>query len=115
MSERSNKVYLEDIAKAAHAILSYIVDIDFNQFCNDRKTISATIRELEIIGEAVGKISIRLKEKYKTIEWRDIKDMRNILIHEYFGIDHEIIWKVIKKDIPGLLNVVTEMLIKEFP
>ena len=70
-------------------------------------TSSASIRELEIIGEAVGKISVELKNEYPELDWRDIKDLRNLLIHEYFGIDLEIIWNIIIKDIPTLkINII---------
>ena len=78
--------------------------MDFKAFSNDRKTSSATIRELEVIGEAVGKISLELKTEYPDINWRDMKDLRNLLIHEYFGIDLEIIWNIIIKDIPTFKN-----------
>lgn len=78
--------------------------MNFKAFSNDRKTSSATIRELEVIGEAVGKVSVELKTKYPEINWRDMKDLRNLLIHEYFGIDLEIIWNIIIKDIPTFKN-----------
>lgn len=78
--------------------------MDFKAFSNDRKTSSATIRELEVIGEAVGKISVELKTEYPDINWRDLKDLRNLLIHEYFGINLEIIWNIIANDIPTFKN-----------
>ncbi len=63
---------------------------------------SAVIREFEIIGEAVGKLPQSLKERRSDVEWQDIRDFRNLLIHEYFGVDLEIIWKTVKEDLPDL-------------
>jgi len=98
MSDRSDKLYLEDINDSSEAIISYVKSLSYEQFGKDRKTVSATIREFEIIGEAVGKLSEEIKSIYAEIEWQDIKDLRNILVHEYFGIDPEILWKVIQND-----------------
>ena len=71
------------------------------------------IREFEIIGEETGKLSDSLKQRYPNIEWQDIKDFRNLLIHEYFGVDLEIVWKIISDDLPDLLNVVREIMQNE--
>ena len=68
------------------------------------------IREFEIIGEAVGKIPDELKQKHPDVEWQDIKDFRNLLVHEYFGVDMEIVWKVIQENLPVLVNAVKEIL-----
>jgi uncharacterized protein with HEPN domain len=110
MSERNYRLYLTDIVESGTAILEYTKDISFEQFNHDRKTCSAVIRELEIIGEAVGKLPDDVKQKHLDVEWQDIKDFRNLLIHEYFGVDLEIVWKVIQDDLPGLLNSVKEMM-----
>jgi uncharacterized protein with HEPN domain len=63
---------------------------------------SATIRELEIIGEATGKISQETKEKYQNIDYRTIKDFRNVLAHEYFGVDMQIVWQIATKKLSYL-------------
>ena len=104
---RNDILYINDILSSINAIEEFVSDMDFKAFSNDRKTSSASIRELEIIGEAVVKISVELKSEYPEIDWRDIKDLRNLLIHEYFGIDLEIIWNIIIKDIPTLkINII---------
>jgi len=95
MSERDFRLYLEDILDAGTAISEYIKGMFFDDFCNDRKTYAAVVREFEIIGEAVGKLPDEIKLKRPDVEWQDIKDFRNLLIHEYFGVDLEIVWKVI--------------------
>jgi uncharacterized protein with HEPN domain len=107
---KKDRLYLNDIVESINAINSYTNQISFEEFQNSRKTYSATIRELEIIGEAVGKLSDSIKKKYPEVKWRDIKDMRNILIHEYFGVDLGIIWKVIQQDIPKLEKITKSIL-----
>ena len=109
MSESGFRLYCSDILDSGQAILEYIQGLSFEEFCVDRKTYSAVIREFEIIGEAVGKIPERLRRPYSHIEWQDIKDFRNLLIHEYFGIDLEIVWTVIQEDLPELLKAVQEI------
>ena len=113
MSERDFRLYCEDILESGGAILDYVEGLSFETFCNDRKTYSAVIREFEIIGEAVGKLPDSFRERRPDIEWRDIKDFRNILSHEYFGVDLEIVWKVIEYDLNGLMEAVMEMVDKE--
>jgi len=110
MSKRDVLLYCSDISDAGSAIVEYVNGLSFEEFCQDRKTYSAVIREFEIIGEAAGKLPESIREKYNHIEWQDIKDFRNLLIHEYFGVDLEIVWNVIKDDLPGVLNAVNEIL-----
>jgi uncharacterized protein with HEPN domain len=111
MSKRDIKLYLQDILDSILAIEEYIKDMKFQEFKNDRKTYSATIREFEIIGEAVGKIMNEdIVKKYTKVPWRDIKDFRNILIHEYFGVDYEIVWNTILEDLPQLKITVIDLL-----
>lgn len=106
MSERNADLYLEDIFESRNAILEFTIGMSFEQFKNDRKTYSAVIREFEVIGEAVEKLPDHLKQEYGGVEWQDIKDFRNLLVHEYFGVDLEIVWKVIQDDLPGLLDTI---------
>ncbi len=110
MSERDPRLYLSDILDSGAAILEFVKGLSFEEFCNERKTYSAVIREFEIIGEAVGKLIDELKRKHPHIEWQDIKDFRNLLIHEYFGVDLEIVWKIVQDDLPVLINAVNEIL-----
>ena len=83
--------------------------MSFEGFCNDRKTYSAVIREFEIIGEAVGNLIDELKRNHPHVEWQDIKDFRNLLIHEYFGVDPEIVWNIVQDDLPVLMGAVREI------
>jgi len=113
MSRRSDAIYLDDILQSVLAIADYVKNCDFEEFRNDRKTYSATIREFEIIGEAIGKISEDIKIKYPDVAWRDIKDFRNLLIHEYFGVDAKILWNTINNDLPELGQQVTAIISSE--
>lgn len=110
MSKRNLALYLADILESGSAIFQFIAGMTFEEFRNDRKTCSAVIREFEIIGEAVGKLPDDAKQKYHDVEWQDIKDFRNLLVHEYFGVDLDIVWKVIRDDLPGLLKSVEQMM-----
>jgi uncharacterized protein with HEPN domain len=113
MSERDFRLYCADILDSGTAILEFVKGLDFEEFCNDRKTYSAVIREFEIIGEAVGKLPEHLKQKRADVEWQDIKDFRNLLTHEYFGVDLEIVWRIIEDDLPVLLDATREIMSNE--
>lgn len=110
MPERNIRLYLEDISESGRAIFEYVQEMSFDEFCSDRKTYSAVIREFEIIGEAVGKLPAGIKDRYSELQWQDIKDFRNILVHEYFGVDLEIVWNVIEEELPALLDAINEMI-----
>jgi uncharacterized protein with HEPN domain len=110
MYERGVVLYLTDVFESGNAILEFVKGLSFEEFAMDRKTRSAVIREFEIIGEAVGKLPDDLKQAYPDVEWQDIKDFRNLLIHEYFGVDWEIVWKIVQEDLPGLISNVVKML-----
>ena len=110
MSERDFRLYCADILDSGSAIIEFVNGLSFEQFCNDRKTYSAVIREFEIIGEAVGRLPEALKGRRPDVEWQDIKDFRNLLTHEYFGVDLEIVWKIIEDDLPGLMEAIKEIM-----
>jgi uncharacterized protein with HEPN domain len=110
MPDRDMSLYYRDVLDSGNAIMDFVKDISFEEFCSDRKTYSAVIREFEVIGEAVGNIPGEVKQRYSDVEWQDIKDFRNLLIHEYFGIDLEIVWKIIQEDLPTLIKAVKTIL-----
>lgn len=80
--------------------------MDFTQYSNDRRTQLAVERSLEIIGEAAGKVSESFRNTHPEIPWRQIIGQRNVLIHEYGEIKQERIWKVVKENIPQLIELV---------
>lgn len=104
MPERSCQLYLTDILDSGFAILSYVQDMAFERLIADRMRCAAVVREFEIIGEAVGKLPKAVKAEFPEVPWQDIKDFRNMLAHEYFGVDMEIVWNAIKTELPTLLN-----------
>jgi len=84
------------------AIKGFIAGLDYPAFLEDRKTYSATVRELEVIGEASGKISETVKAQHPEIDWRTVKDFRNVLAHEYFNINSEILWDIAQNKLEPL-------------
>ena len=109
MSERPQLLYCQDILESGAAIQSYVQGMTCEAFVQDRMRYSAVIREFEIIGEAVGKLSEELKSGYPQIPWQDVKDFRNLLAHEYFGVDLEIVWNTIRDDLPMLMDAVQKI------
>lgn len=92
---RNSGVYVEDILEAVRRIRSYTVGLDEAAFAASPITIDAVVRNLEIIGEAAGRIPEELRADSPGIEWRKIIALRNVLAHEYFGIHTKIVWNVI--------------------
>jgi len=82
--------------------MKFLDHMSFDAFTKDEKTIFAVVRGLEIIGEAVKHVPPQIRQKYPEIPWREIAGMRDKVIHEYFGVDLEIIWNVVKEKIPVL-------------
>lgn len=102
MSKRDTEILLADTIESIDKILLYTKDVSFNDFSKDDRTIDAVIRNLEIIGEAANKISETAKREIKNVEWYKIVGLRNVVIHEYFGVDINIIWQVIVNNLKPL-------------
>jgi len=111
MIKRVYTDYVQDILDSINDIENFIKGMNFNDFKNDRKTINAVIRSIEVIGEASKKIPKSIRERHPNIPWKKIAGMRDKLIHEYFGIDLEILWKVAKEEIkklePGIKQILS--------
>jgi len=105
--------YIQDILDSINDIEDFINGMGFDDFRNDRKTINAVVRSIEIIGEASKKIPKKIKDKHRDIPWKKMAGMRDKLIHEYFGIDLEILWKVASEEIntlrPGIRSVLEDL------
>jgi len=99
---RDYRLYLDDILDAVHQVRSYVQGQDEEAFASDRKTQDAVIRNLEIIGEAAGSLPAEIKEIAREVDWRKITGLRNILIHEYFGISLPIVWDVVQNKLAPL-------------
>jgi len=109
MYKRDVRLYLSDMNEAIAAIEDYTAGIDFKTFTVDRKTYSATLREFIVIGEAINNIPEEIKDKAPSIEWRLIKDFRNFIVHEYFGIDAKIVWDAVQQELPILKAELTRL------
>jgi uncharacterized protein with HEPN domain len=102
MSPRHWEFRIQDIKQAIADIETFVAGISKEQFIKDKKAQYAVIRAFEIIGEAAFNIPNEVQLKYPKIEWRLMKDMRNKLSHEYFGIDVHILWETIHKNLPSV-------------
>jgi uncharacterized protein with HEPN domain len=103
---RDYRLFLDDILEAIERINTYCLGLDEKGFQSDLKTQDAVIRNLEIIGEAAAKLPDNIKAKSTDIEWRKIIGIRNILIHEYFGISLPIVWDVVQNKLKPLERAV---------
>lgn len=102
MSKREDLMLAEDMLEAAEKIISYVGDTHLDDFLVDEKTKDAVIRNFEIIGEAASRLDVDFKESHKEVPWHQLKGYRNRLIHEYFGVDYEIVYDIIQNDLPTL-------------
>ena len=110
MTERQYLDYIQDIVESVNDIGSFVSNMDFDAFCGDKKTINAVIRSLEVIGEAANKIPSGISDRYPAIPWKQMRGMRNKLIHEYFGVDKAILWQVATDEIPPFGPIFSEIL-----
>jgi len=109
-SNREYTDYLQDILEAATKARQFVKDVDFEAFRANEEKVFAVIRALEIIGEAAKNIPKSIRGRYTEIPWEDIVGMRNKVIHNYFGVDLQVIWKTLHKDLPPLQVAVAKIL-----
>lgn len=102
MSERSDELLIRDILFCVEKIQIYLVNSTKEQFYTDIKTQDAVSRNFEVIGEASSRLSSDFKKNYTQINWRIVKDFRNKLIHDYFGVDFETVWIISQEELPVL-------------
>ncbi len=107
---RDPQVYLEDILEAIRKIREFTGGMSVAALSNDAKTLDAVVRNLEVIGEAVKRLPEDARSRKPHIEWRKIAGLRDILIHEYFGINVEVVWDVVQHKLSGLEEAAKELL-----
>lgn len=110
IKNREFRDYLNDIIEVIDDIQNFTENISFKDLESDKKTLYAVIRCLEILGEAVKKIPKNVKERCPDIPWKDMAGMRDVLIHDYFGVDIETIWLTVNEKIPHIKPIVEKML-----
>jgi uncharacterized protein with HEPN domain len=109
MKERDFTDYIKDILISMQDVEEFTAGISFEDFLQDKKTIKAVIRSLEVLGEASKKIPDDIKTRYSRIPWKRMAGMRDKLIHEYFGVDLQIVWNVVKKELPPVKPAIEEL------
>lgn len=103
-------LFIEDILTCIEKIGRYTSNVSFEQFCENDMAVDAVIRNFEIIGEAVKRIPEEVKKKYADVEWKEAAGFRDVLIHDYFGIDLEAVWDTVKNNIPSFKKKVVKVL-----
>jgi uncharacterized protein with HEPN domain len=109
----SNEPRLRHILEAINNIENFTSQLTFSDFFSNNLVKSATVRELEIIGEAANHLTQELKNKYNEVNWEEIIGLRNIIIHEYFTVDYEVVWEIVNNDIQPLKSIVIKILNEE--
>ena len=112
MKERDVRDYINDLIESCGDILEFTQGMSFEDFSTDKKTVNAVIRCLEVIGEAAKNLPMTFRLEYPDIPWKQMAGMRNKLIHEYFGVDRQMVWQVIEKHIPQILPLLKNISIK---
>ena len=102
--DRDWRLYVLDMIKFAERVLAYTDGLNRNTFTADYRTYDATLRNIELIGEAATHIPHDIREAHPEIEWRRIVATRNRLAHVYLGIDDDVVWDIVQTDIPDLLT-----------
>ena len=94
--------FIDDIIEAIDDLATFTQGMKLNDFKQDKRTIYAVIRALELMGEAVKNLPDELRQTYDQVPWKRIAGMRDMLVHQYFGVEVETVWKVAKEDAPAL-------------
>jgi uncharacterized protein with HEPN domain len=106
---RDMRVYVQDMMESIEVIGEYIQSLTEEEFYRNRQVQDAVLRRLEIIGEAVKNIDEDFRNRYAEIPWKKIAGLRDVLIHEYFGVNMKRVWRVIKIDLPDLKSKISRI------
>jgi uncharacterized protein with HEPN domain len=109
MTDRSLSEFLQDILESIADIESFTAGVDFESFRRNREKVLAVVKSIEILGEAVKKVPNDIRSQYPQIPWRAIAGMRDVLVHEYWGIDVNVVWATVQEGLPSLKAVIVEI------
>ena len=110
MPPRAWQFRIRDILDSIEAAESHVEAMTFEEFAADRKTIDAVIRDLTVIGEAAANVPASIQDRFPLVPWDEMRRMRNVVIHVYFGVDLAIIWRTIHDDLPPLKGQLNDVL-----
>jgi len=103
MPPRDWRFRIQDLLDAIESIRAYTEGMDFAAFQNDRKTVDAVVRNLTIIGEAAARVPEKAVCAYPDVPWAEMRAMRNLVVHEYFGVSDRILWDTVRANLPSLV------------
>ena len=109
MADRDDAVYIAEVLDAITLACRFVAGMTEDDFLDDLKTQSAVIRQLEIIGEACAHVSKRTRMANPEIPWGDAVATRNLLIHQYFGVDPDTVWMTVRDDLPVLAERLAQL------
>ena len=107
---RNTVIYLRDILDNMALAEEFIEGQTYDEFTADNKTVYAVLRCLEVVGEAAKNIPLVVREKHQAVPWKDMAGMRDRLIHLYFGVSYEKVWRSVKEDIPAIKPLIVQIL-----
>lgn len=101
---------LRDIVEAVEKVQRYTAGMKFADFADDERTVDAVLRNFTVVGEAAAHLPEAVKQEHPGLPWAEMKGMRNILVHEYFGVSLEIVWETVQRDLPPLIPRLKQIL-----
>ncbi len=110
MRERDWRIRVRDILQAVERISRYTEGMKFEDFRDDDKTVDAVIRNLTVIGEASRNIPDAVQKQYPNVPWREMQGMRNVVVHEYFGVSLPILWRTVTDNLPPMRPLLASIL-----
>ncbi len=110
MKKRDYGDFVQDILDSINDVGNFIEGMGFEEFIKDKKTVYSVVRAIEIIGEATKNVPELIRTKYPDVPWKKMAGMRDRLVHEYFGVDLEILWGTVKEDVPQLRIPISKVL-----
>lgn len=110
MPPRNWRLRIEDILEAIHKTQRYISGMSFEEFCSDDQVVDAVVRNLEVIGEAARHIPPEIESRHPDVPWGEMRGMRNVLVHEYFGVNLTILWHTVVHNLPPVIEMLEKIL-----